>query len=128
MTTTTNMFEIATRNKLRWNYKGTCTTEDLWDLNLTALDGVYKTLNHALKETNEESLLKTKNKDTEDLELKINIVKYIVEVKMTEKTARDNQIAKSALREKYLKLIADKEDKALENLSVDELKNMVNNL
>ena len=40
-----NKFEIAIRNKYRFPYKGMITIEDLWDLSVTQLDGIFKTLN-----------------------------------------------------------------------------------
>lgn len=40
-----NMFDVATRNKLRFPYEGQISVEDMWDLSLSALDSVFKTLN-----------------------------------------------------------------------------------
>ena len=42
---TENIFEMATRNKYRFPYKGMISVEDLWDLNQTQLDSIYKALN-----------------------------------------------------------------------------------
>ena len=81
----TNMFEIAARNKFRFPFKGMISTEDLWDLSVENLDNVFKMLNSEMKKTKEESLLSTKSKDDEVLELKIEIVKHIVAVKQEEK-------------------------------------------
>ena len=44
----TNMFEIAARNKFRFPFKGMISTEDLWDLSVENLDNVFKTLNSCL--------------------------------------------------------------------------------
>lgn len=77
-----NIFETATRNKLRFEFRGLISVEDLWDLRFEQLDEVYKTLKTEMKKANEESLLKIKTKDQKDVELKIKIVKYIVELKL----------------------------------------------
>ena len=61
-----NIFEYAVRNKVRFPFKGMISVEDLWDLSLTNLDSIYKTLNKQIKQNDEESLLSTKtNIDTE---------------------------------------------------------------
>lgn len=43
--TVENIFEFATRNKVRFSFKGLISVEDLWDLSLTNLDSIYKELN-----------------------------------------------------------------------------------
>ena len=45
------LFEIATRNKYRFPFKGWISTEDLWDLSVQNLDGIFKTLNKEFKTT-----------------------------------------------------------------------------
>lgn len=72
------MFETAVRNKMRFPYKGQISVEDLWDLDVNALDGVFKTLNSKVKVSQEESLLRTRSKESEELMVQIEIVKYIV--------------------------------------------------
>lgn len=84
--TINNMFEMASQFKFRYPWKGTITTEDLWDLNQGQLDVVYQALSKELKTCQEgDSLLSTKpanlfNKE-QDLTCKIEIVKYIFNCK-----------------------------------------------
>ena len=40
----TNIFELATREKYRFPYKGMISVEELWDLDIPELDRVYKSL------------------------------------------------------------------------------------
>lgn len=56
------LFELATRNKMRFPFRGMISVEDLWDLSLTNLDSVFKILNAEAKKSEEESLLNTKSK------------------------------------------------------------------
>ena len=121
----TNMFEIATRNKFRFPFKGVISTEDLWDLSVESLDNVFKTLNSEMKKTKEESLLSTKSKDDEVLELKIEIVKHIVAVKQEEKEATERKFLDRERNQKIMSIIAAKQDEQLHNMSVEELQKLL---
>jgi hypothetical protein len=122
------MFEKAVRLKLRFTHKGLCTVEDLWDIPLESLDRIFKDLNTNLKAQKEESLLETRSKEDEILDLKIAIVKHIVEVRLSEQKARTDLAAKSAKKEKLLGIIAEKQDSALRDMSIDELTKLVDEL
>ena len=121
----TNMFEIAARNKFRFPFKGMISTEDLWDLSVESLDNVFKTLNSEMKKTKEESLLSTKSKDDEVLELKIEIVKHIVAVKQEEKEVREKKFLDRERNQKIMSIIAAKQDEQLRNMSVEELQKLL---
>ena len=123
-----NIFEYAVRNKVRFPFKGMISVEDLWDLSLTNLDSIYKTLNKQIKQSEEESLLSTKTNVDTELEVQIEIIKHIVSVKLAEKEARESELAKKEQKQKIMSIIAAKEDEALRNSSVEDLKNMLENL
>ena len=126
--TTTNIFEYAVRNKVRFPFKGMISAEDLWDLSLTNLDSIYKTLNKQVKQSEEESLLATKTSVDTELEVQIAIVKHIVSVKLEEQEVREKAAAKKAQKQKIMAIIAAKEDEALHNSSVDDLRKMLDEL
>ena len=126
--TTTNIFEYAVRNKVRFPFKGMISAEDLWDLSLTNLDSIYKTLNKEVKQSEEESLLTTKTSVDTELEIQIAIVKHIVSVKLEEQEIREKAAAKKAQKQKIMSIIATKEDEALQNTSVEDLKKMLDEL
>ena len=96
------MFEYATRNKLRFNYHGMLTVEDLWDLSVESLNEIYKNLNKHLKEESEESLLDEEvNPDRELITVSIDIVKHIVSVKLEKQNAqRMAEIGRASCRER----------------------------
>ena len=122
------MFEYATRNKVRFSFKGLISVEDLWDLSLTNLDSIYKTLNRQVKQSEEESLLNTKTTVDKELDVQIAIVKHIVAVKLAEQEAREKASAKKAQKQKIMAIIASKQDEALQNSSVEDLQKMLDEL
>ncbi len=119
------MFEKASRLKLRFNYRGLCITEDLWDMPLTALDTIYKGLNGQLKAQKEESLLETKSEADELLDLQIAIVRHVVEVRLAEQRERQDAVAKAAQKQKIMAIIADKQDAELHSMSIEDLNKLI---
>lgn len=117
------MFEVAVRNKFRYPYKGVIATEDLWDLPVQQLDGIFKTLKSQEKKAQEESLLDTRTPEDEILTAKIEIIKYIVNTKLEEaeraKEAHDQ-------KQKILGILAEKQDEDLRNKTPEELIAMLN--
>jgi len=116
-----NLFEIATRNRYRFNYKGVMTVEDLWSLRVEDLDAIFKMLNRQKKTSDEDSLLATKSAEDQDLANKIDIVRYIVSVKLAEAADRVSAAEKKAQRDKILEIVAKKKDKALEDMGIEDL-------
>ena len=122
------MFETATRKKFRFNYKGSCSVEDLWDLSTKELDSIFKELNSNLKQQKEESLLDVKTTSNKILDLKIAIVKHIVDVKLTEQEARKVSVFKAAQKQKLMGIIETKQDAALQEMSIKDLEKIVESL
>lgn len=123
-----NMFEVATREKMRFPFKGMISVEDLWDLSVQNLDKVFKTLNSQRKEAQEESLLNTKSSEDERLDTQIEIVKYIVNVKLEEQAARVKDAENKEKKQKIMALMAKKDDEAMENMSKEELQKLLDEL
>jgi hypothetical protein len=123
-----NMFEVATRCKFRFPFRGQISVEDMWDLDLVHLDSIFKKLNSQVKQANEESLLVTKTKEDETLSTMIEIVKYIVSVKLAEENARLQAREKREKKQRIMEIIASKQDEALQGKSVDELQAMIDEL
>ena len=122
------MFEIATKKKFRFPFKGQISTEDLWDLTADQLDSVYKTLSREKKVLDEPSLATEANETDNDLELKISIVKHIYAAKEDEKKQRVRRAEILAQKRRLRDLIADKKDEALKNMSVEDLQKMLDSI
>lgn len=69
----------------------------------------------------EDSLLATKSAEDQDLANKIDIVRYIVSVKLAEAAERVSAAEKKAQRDKILEIVAKKKDKALEDMGIEDL-------
>ena len=122
------LFIKATRNKVRFPYRGQASAEDLWDLSPIELDKIYKSLKKQEKTANEESLLEVKTDEDEELTMQIEIVKYIVGVKLEEKKQAENAKEKKEQKEKLLRLLADKQDEELKGKTVEEIQKMIDEL
>lgn len=123
-----SIFEIATKEKYRFPYKGQISTEDLWDLTAAQLDTVYKTLNAEKKTTEEDSLLGQRTKEEQKLLNKIELVKYIFAEKQADLEARKQKAANDEKKRRIMELIASKEDAALGEKSIDDLKKMLESI
>lgn len=123
-----NIFEMATRNKFRFPYKGLISVEDLWDLSQVQLDSIYKNLNKEIKQIQEESLLSAKNSEDAELQAKIDIVKYIFTVKQQEAIQRSIDAENAYKKRRIMEILAQKQDDSLMGKSEDELRKMLKEL
>lgn len=123
--TTENLFEMATRSKLRFpSTKGELSVEDLWDLSDKDLDVVYKNLKDQEVKSSEESLLDNANVDPK-LTAAIGIVRYIFTTKRKEKLTEKERINKKLKQKKYIDALSKKQDEAIEKMSEAELRAMI---
>lgn len=123
-----DLFVWATRNKVRFPFKGMVSVEDLWDLSVTNLDSIFKSLKKQEKNANEESLLHTKSEGDDILLKQIEIIKYIVNVKLEEKDNREKAALKREKKQKIMALMAKKDDENLEKMSRDDLQKLLDEL
>lgn len=120
------MFEKATRGKFRFPYKGSISVEELWDLRVEELDLIYKVLNKQIKLETEDSLLDVKTATNDLTNTKIDIVKYIVEIKQAEKLKLVNEKNAREERQKIMSILSFKENEELQNMTIEELNAMLN--
>lgn len=120
-----DLFKVATKKKYRFNFKGVLTVEDLWDLTVEDLDKIYKGLKSKLKDAAEESLLNTVSKEDKELNNKIEIVKIIVADKLAAKEKAEKTQLQKQQNQRILEIIADKQDAALKEKSLEELTAML---
>jgi hypothetical protein len=129
------MFDKAFRQKLRFESSmGQLSVEDLWDLPLTAhsgkanLDDIAKELHHQLKNGDDISFVIQSKKSDETIQLKFDIVKHIIDVRLAEQSAAETLRSNKEKKQQLLAIIAQKENEGLMNTSLDELKKMAESL
>lgn len=123
-----DVFISALKEKYRFPYKGQITAEDLWDLTGTQLDSIYKTLNAEKKTTQEDSLMGHRTAAEQTLLNKIEIVKYVFSAKQEEIEAKKQKAVNDEKKRRIMEIIASKEDAALGEKSVEDLKKMLSDL
>ena len=120
-----NLFEIATKKKYRFPYKGIINIEDMWDLSVEELDSIYKALTRKAKKNKEESLLAKKSEGEQDIDNMIELVKYIVSVKQQEAADRILAAQKRERNQEIMGIIKDKENQKLKDASIEDLYKML---
>jgi hypothetical protein len=130
-----NKFEFATRNKLRFDStRGLLSVEQLWDLPLRSkdgfdLDGVAKQVNKKLKDLTEESFVQIERSPAQDsAEIALELVKYIISVKLAEEDEAKVRAANREKKQQLLRILAEKQEGALSELSVRELQKQIDAL
>lgn len=131
----TEMFEKAARLKIRFpSARGEITVEDLWDLPLTSttarlnLDSIAVELHKKLKSGDAVSFVNPDKKSNEIDQLRFDLIKHVIEVKIDEQRARADEVKKSAQKQKILHILSQKQDASLEGKSEEELKKMLEEL
>jgi hypothetical protein len=127
-----NIFEYATRNKLRFSSpRGELTIEQLWDVPLRSRDGfdlnaVAKAANKAWKDISEESFVETaKTPEHTRREMTLEVVKYVIDAKLVEEAAAKKRAENKLEKEKLLAILAEKQDGKLSALSEKELQRRI---
>lgn len=128
----TNIFEFATRSKIRFSSsRGDLTSEQLWDVPLRSkddfsLNAVAQSANKALKDATEESFVETTRTALHvKLESTLEIVKYVIGVKLAEEAAATKRAENRAEKEKLLTILAEKQDGKLSALSEKQLRDRI---
>lgn len=125
----TNIWVECLKNKFRFEFKGLISTEDLFDLTLADLDAIYKNLKKEESDLQGDSLLDNdENPKVREVEVKIEVVKAIFDMKKAEIARAERALANKAQKDKILAIIEDKENQELSEKSIDELKEIYLNL
>lgn len=101
--------------------KGELAIEDLWSLSLPSLDTLASNVDKQLQETSGKSFIKAKTTANTVLQLKLDILVYIINTKMAEEEASKEE-GQVKQQESFIdSIIAEKQVDELKSLSVEEL-------
>ena len=124
-------FEEGTKLKVRFNLKGNTSIEDLWDAPLegaSSLESLAQSLHSEIKDSSKKSFVTKRSKKDSLLELKLDIVKRVIKVRLKEldkkQTTAENKVKKGMIYD----AIAVKERGNLEDMSIKELKKLAGSL
>lgn len=123
-----NVWFNAVLNKYRFSCsKGNLTTEDLFDLKMKELDGIYQDLVDEIDQLEGKSLYdsdedKNKMDEIKVLNDKINIVESIFNYHKANKEAAKRKTKIKTMKDELNEVIAQKQKDELASLSVEELK------
>lgn len=126
------MFEKASRLQLRFETaRGQIMVEDLWNIPLDgefSLNAVAKSLNRQLKASEEEDFVHPTATVDARIQLAFDIVKHIIAVRVAEAEESERKVALRQKKDRILRILAEKEDSALQEKSADELRKLLDTL
>lgn len=117
-----NIFERVSRGNIMFqSVRGNLTDRDLWNLTKEELDGMYSKLSAKLKKEEGESLLDKKKQSTVDDELRLEVIKYIVESKLRQEESAEKAVVTRERKAKLEKALAEKRDGAINEMSEEDI-------
>lgn len=135
MESVNSIFEKASRQRIRFETaKGALAVEDLWDLPLTvtrpgavSLDNIAIGLHKQLKEAGDSIsfVTETTTAGKTELQLKFDVVKYIIDVRVAENKAEREKTERAQKKQQLLAILDRKENAELEGKSADEIRAMI---
>jgi hypothetical protein len=119
-----SMYDAALRGKFRFeSIKGLLSLETLWEVPLTSRDGlnlneIAKAAKRDVVEEAEENFVRPTTKDPRQrkAELKLDVVKHVISVRLKERDAAESRATRKLEKEKLLGILEKKQDAALEDL------------
>jgi len=117
------VFLKAAKRKLRFrigSVAGLVSTEDLWDVSLTALDAAAIELRRSLNASEESFIADAKPSNSDD-QLRLDVMKLVIADRLAEREARRQAAELSARRKKLMELRADKQDETLKGLTLEQI-------
>lgn len=118
-----NIFEKASRIKLRFDINGNVSTEQLWNVSMSSLTDYEQFLTETVEGYGKATRRSRKAKTTaqELNELRLAIVTHILDVREAEQIEAEQAASNKAHNQKILELIQSKKENELAGKSIEEL-------
>ena len=130
--TVINLFEVASRKKLRFDNPngGQLSVEDLWDLPLTSenkasLDKIAVALFRKLRDTQEMSFVTETTTTDTTTQLKFDIVRHVIETRKAENAAKLEASAKDARKKELQEALRQARAGELANKTPEQIEAML---
>jgi cytochrome P450 len=122
-----NIFEAASRKKLRFDFNGQISVEQLWSATMPSLTDYEQQLTEVVEGYGKATRRSRKAKTVaqEQNELRLDIVTHILDVREAEQVEAETAQANKAHNQKILELIQGKKENELQGKSIEELEAML---
>lgn len=122
-----NIFEQASRERLRFDLSGQISTEQLWDVKLDNLISYEEKLTETVESYGKSTRRKAgrKTKEQELNELRLAIVTSVLDTRIKEQEEASEALKTKAHNQKIMDLIARKQDAELEEMSAEDLRKLL---
>ena len=120
------MFITASRKKIRFaTPRGELDVESLWDLNLESLDRIAVAIDAQVQKAGTKSFIGKRDRTAAENELKLEIVKAVIETKMAEAEEAKTRAAKKGERQFLKDLLVQKRTDSLSALTAEEIEKRI---
>ena len=96
-----------------------------WDLSLESLDAIAVAVDKQLDTAGKKSFIGKKDTTNKTLELQLEVLKHIIEVKLEEKATKAARVERNAQLAQLRELTASKSTEALAGKSLEEINKMI---
>jgi hypothetical protein len=124
-----SMYEVALRKKIRFDSsKGQLSLEQVWDVPLRSrdefnLDAMAKAANRTVKDCSEESFVNpVKTTAQAEAELRLDIIKHVIDTKIGEEAAAEKRAENAKKRERLLGALEKKQDSKIDDMTEAQIK------
>ncbi len=127
MSTEANIFERATRRKLRFasNRGQSLSVEELWQLSLEDLDKIAVAVNEDLQKETKKSFLPNKNRVETHNALRLEILTYIMSVRLAEDDAQKTRAEIRAQLAMLEEVAANKTGEAFKSMTLEDINKQI---